>query len=97
MKKRGIIRTALIFTILVIPTFASADCADLERYTGWALETSHSVIFYDRKTPLARVEFQDCEIRPLSRIRLLSSYVCESDKIEVDGEACHIITIKVLD
>ncbi len=96
-KMKKLIRSALIFAILIIPTFASADCTDLQRYTGWVLETSRSVIFYDGKTPLARVELQDCEIRPSSRIRLLTSYICESDKIEVDGDTCQIITIKVLD
>ncbi len=94
MKKIGII---FIFTILLLPSFVFADCANLERYTGWVLDTSSSLVFYVGKTPLARVELQDCEISPSSRIRLLNSYVCESDKIEIDGGACQIITVTVLD
>jgi len=87
---------ALGLAILLFPAFVSADCADLERYTNWILETSHTVTFYNGKTPLARIEIPYCEITPLSSIRLLNSYVCESDEIMVDDVACRIITVRVL-
>jgi len=93
MKKR---RWLLSLAIALFPTFASADCAYLGRYTSWALETSHSVLFYDNKTPLARIEIPYCEITPLSTIRLLNSYVCDSDEIMVDGVACRIVTVEIL-
>jgi hypothetical protein len=86
----------LSLAILLFPAFVSADCADLGRYTSWILETSHTVLFYNGKTPLASVEIPYCEITPLSTIRLLNSYVCESDEIMVDGVPCRIITVKVL-
>jgi len=88
--------TMLSLAILLFPAFVWSDCADLERYTSWILESSHTVLFYAGKTPLARVEIPNCEIRPLSTIRLLNSYVCESDEILVDGVACHIITVELL-
>ena len=83
--------------ILLFPTFVSADCADLGRYTSWILETSNAIVFYAGQRPLARVEIPNCEIRPLSTIRLINSYLCDSDNILVDGVACHIITVEVLD
>lgn len=86
----------LSLAILFFPAFVSADCADLGRYTYWYLETSHAALFYDGKTPLARIEIPYCEITPSSSIRLLNSYVCESDEIMVDGVACRIITVRVL-
>jgi len=86
----------LSLTILLFPAFVSADCADLGRFTNWILETSHTVLFYDGETPLARIEIPYCEITPLSTIRLINSYVCDSDEIMVDGVACRIITVKVL-
>jgi len=86
----------LSLAIVILPTFVSADCANLERYTSWILETSHTVVFYHGETPLARIEIPYCEITPLSTIRLLNSYVCESDEMMVDGVACRIITVKVL-
>ena len=82
--------------ILLFPAFVSADCADLGRYTSWILESSHAVVFYAGQRPLARVEIPNCEIRPLSTIRLMKSYVCDSDEIMIDGVACHIITVDIL-
>jgi len=86
----------LNLALLLFPTFVSADCANLERFNNWILESSHTVIFYDGKKPLARVEIPNCEIFPLSTIRLIDSYVCESDRILVDGVACQIITVELL-
>ena len=86
----------LSLAILLVPTFVSADCADLGRYTSWILETSHTIVFYSRQRPLARVEIPNCQIRPLSTIRLINSYLCESDEVLVDGVACHIITVELL-
>ena len=87
----------LSLAILLFPTFVSADCADLQRFTNWILESSHTVPFYAGQRPLARVQIPNCEIRPLSTIRLINSYLCDSDNILVDGVACHIITVEVLD
>ena len=88
--------TMLSLAILLFPAFVWSDCADLERHTSWILESSHTVLFYSGKTPLARVEIPNCEIRPLSTIRLINSYVCDSDEIMIDGVACHIITVELL-
>jgi hypothetical protein len=93
MGKKGVL---LSIAILLFPAFVSADCVDLGRFTNWYLETSHTIIFYDGETPLARVEVPYCEMTPLSTIRLINSYVCDSDQIMVDGVACRIITVKVL-
>ncbi len=94
MKKIG---WGLSLAMILFPTFVSADCADLGRYTQWVLETSHAVIFYARERPLARVEIPYCEIGPLSTIRLIESYVCDSDEIMVDSVACRIITVQLLE
>ena len=93
MKKIWII---LSLAILLFPTFSSADCASLERYTSWIVESSHAIIFYAGRRPLARVELPNCEIRPLSTIRLMKSYICDSDVIIIDGEACHIISVQLM-
>ena len=85
----------LSLAIIIFPAFVSADCADLGRYTSWILETSHSIVFYAVQKPLARVEIPNCEIRPLSTIRLLNSYVCDSDKIMIDGISCNIISVEL--
>ena len=82
--------------VILLPTLVSADCANLGRFTSWILETSHSVLFYDGKAPLARVEIPYCEITPLSTIRLFDSYVCDSDEIMVNGVACRVIAVEKL-
>ena len=92
----GKICLVLSVTILLFPAFVSADCADIGRFTSWYLETSHTIIFYMGETPLARLEIPNCEMNPLSTIRLIKSYVCDSDEIMVDGIACRVITVKVL-
>jgi len=86
----------LSLAVVLLPTFASADCVDLERFTNWILETSHTLVFYAGAKPLARLEIPNCEITPLSTIRLRTSYVCEEDEIIIDGVACHIITVQKL-
>jgi len=86
----------LSLMILLFPTLVSADCVDLERFTNWILETSHTLVFYAGARPLARLEIPNCEITPLSTIRLRTSYVCEEDEIIIDGVACHIITVEKL-
>ncbi len=82
--------------LLLFPTFVLADCANLERFNNWILESSHTVVFYAGKKPLARVEIPNCEIHPLSTIHLIDSYVCDSDRILVDGVPCQIITVELL-
>jgi len=82
--------------IVLLPTFVSADCADLGRYTQWILETSHTLVFYAGPKPLARIEIPNCEITPSSTIHLRTSYVCELDDIEIDGVACQILTVEIL-
>ena len=93
MRKIAIV---LSLAIILLPTFVSADCVDLGRFTNWIVETSHSLVFYAGARPLARLEVPNCEIDPLSIVRLRTSYVCEEDEIIIDGVACHIITVEKL-
>ena len=93
MKKRWWV---LSLAIALFPAFVSADCADLESFTNWILETSHTLVFFAEAKPLARLEIPDREIRPLSTIRLRTSYICDLDEIVIDGVACQIITVEKL-
>lgn len=86
----------LSLVTVLLPTFVSADCADLGRFTNWILETSHTVVFYAGPKPLARLEIPNCEITPSSTIHLPTSYVCDLNEIVIDGTACHIITVEIL-
>ncbi len=69
----------------------------MRHYTSnWVLESEHTIVFYRQMAPIARLEMPDCKIRPSSNIRLIKSYVCDSDDIAVDNEKCHIMTLEVL-
>jgi hypothetical protein len=93
-------KTIIIFFILLdllIPlSFVSADCLDLGSYTDWIVEDAHTLVFYMGKKPLARLQIPNCDIVPSSSIRLIKSYVCDSDEIVIDGNPCRIISLDIL-
>ena len=43
--------------------------------------------------PIARVAVPYCTLNPSSSIRLLKSYVCDGDKIMIDGSGCLIMSV----
>jgi hypothetical protein len=85
-----------LMVLLILPIQVLADCADLKDYTNWTLEDGHSIIFYIGNKPLASLNIPYCDIFPSSNIRLLKSYICDSDNIEIDGKECSIIEVKVM-
>ena len=85
---------ALGFLLLLIsPVPALCDCTDLGHATGWEVMDEQSVLFYARNTPLARIVLQDCTMTRSSNVRLLKSYVCDSDSLLVDGQECAIMSV----
>jgi hypothetical protein len=94
---KQIVILLLIFSmVLFFPILVSADCLDLGEFTNWVLEDEHTVVFYRQMRPMARLEIPNCSIRPSSNIRLIKSYICDSDDIVIDNEKCHIMTLRVL-
>jgi len=85
-----------LMVLLILPKQVSADCAELKNYTNWTLEDEHTIVFYVGNTPLASLNVPYCEIFPSSSIRLLKSYVCDSDNIVIDGKECSIIEVEVM-
>ena len=84
----------LIFAILSLsPYLALADCVNLVGFTSWFAEDAHNIVFYRGSRPLGSLNIPDCTINPLSSIHLIKGYVCDSDKIIVDGEECTIMTV----
>jgi len=85
-----------LMVLLILPKQVLADCAELKNYTNWTLEDEHTIIFYVGNTPLASLNVPYCEILPSSSIRLLKSYVCDSDNIVIDGKECSIIEVELM-
>jgi hypothetical protein len=84
----------LSFAILLLfSSLALADCVSLGGFTDWFAQDTHNVVFYRGSRPLGTLNIPDCSIDPSSTIRLSKSYVCDSDKIIIDGEECTIMTV----
>lgn len=79
--------------ILLFSSLALADCVSLASFTDWFVQDTHNVVFYRGSRPLATLNVPDCSIKPSSTILLTKSYVCDSDKIMIDGEECSIMTV----
>ncbi|NWG02816.1 MAG: hypothetical protein HXY44_08175 [Syntrophaceae bacterium] len=95
MKMRILILVSVLVWLL-FPALVSADCLDLGEFTSWVLEDEHTVVFYKQMRPIARLEIPGCSIGPSSNIRLIKSYICDSDEIMIDNEKCNIMTLEVL-
>ena len=92
MGKKAVILLG-IAVALISPNMAFSDCVDLERATAWYVQGGHSIIFYSGLVPIARVDVPYCSLSPSSTIHLLKSYVCDGDKIIVDGSGCLIMNV----
>ena len=79
--------------VLLFSTQALADCVSLVSFTDWFAQDTHNVVFYRGSRPLGTLNVPDCSINPSSTIRLSKSYVCDLDKIVIDGEECTIMTV----
>ncbi len=78
------------------PSVAMSDCADFTRMTGWGVLGSHSVIFFGGNLPIASVNLQNCTVGPSSNIRVMKRYLCDSERIIVDGQECAIMTLNLI-
>jgi len=78
---------------LLSPSIALSDCVDLGRSTSLYVQGAHSIIFYGGLMPIARVDVPYCTLSVSSSIRLLNNYVCDGDKIIIDGSGCTIMSV----
>lgn len=94
MRKKMLI--LLSFAVLLLaPNLVLSDCVDLGHSTSWYAQGAHTIIFYAGPRPLGHVDLWDCTVNPSSMIHLTSNYVCDSDKIIIDGEECTIMTVSL--
>jgi hypothetical protein len=92
MRRKILILLGLMI-LLLSPTLASSDCVDLGGSTSWYVRDGHTIIFYEGMTPLALLDISGCIVSSSSNIHLLKNYVCDNDKIIIDGEECSIMTV----
>jgi len=89
------ISIALLGFALFFPNLALADCTNFQGYTSWALDSERKIIFFRGADPIASITLTDCKADPNSNIRLTKSYMCDSDKIIIDGEECNIMSLDI--
>ncbi len=80
----------------LVPMALHADCLSLGGCTSWFFETDQKIIFYRGARPIASVKLRDCKLHANSSVLLIKSYVCDSDKIIVDGEECNLFSVDSL-
>jgi len=79
--------------VLLSPGIVLSDCVDFGRATSLYVQGGHSIIFYWGVTPIGRVDVPYCSVSPSSSIHLSKNYVCDSDRIIIDGSECMIMTV----
>ena len=80
--------------LFVFPNLVFADCVDVRGFTSWSIEGGHSIVLYREYTPLAFLDLQNCSFSSNSSIRIIKTYICDSDKIVIDGEPCAIWAVR---
>ena len=83
-----------VFAFLLLANLAFADCVNVSRATSYYVQGGHDVIIYDRLTPLAYVNIRWCNLHSDSSVQLTTRYLCDSDIILIDGQACDIFSIR---
>ncbi len=89
-------KTVFLLSFAMLLSFSSqglADCVSLASFTDWFAQDAHNVIFYRGSRPLGTLNIPNCSINRSSTILLSTSYVCDSDKIIINGEECTIMTV----
>ncbi len=94
MGKKMVILMALAI-VLLCPGLVLSDCMDLRRSTSFYVAGGHSIIFYSGLMPIGRVEVPYCSLSPSSSVSLIKTYVCDGDKIMIDGSGCTITSVSL--
>ncbi len=92
MRKRTLILLGL-GVLLALPNLVLSDCTDFSRAASSYVVGERTIIFYGQSLPIAQVVLMRCTVNASSDIRLLKTYMCESDSLLVDGQKCAIMTL----
>ncbi len=93
MVKRSVLVLSVAM-ILLSSILALADCVSLASFTDWVAQDTHKVVFYRGTRPLGILNVPDCSVKPSSTVIIIKSYVCDLDKIIIDGEECTVMAVK---
>ena len=91
--KKNILMLLCLGILLGLPHLAVCDCLDFGRVTSWYVQDENTIIYYSENKPVARIVLKDCTVNASSNIRLLKTYMCEEDRLLIDGEECAILSL----
>ena len=94
--RRNRLTVMCVAILMIIPSVVFADCVTLRDFSSFSVEEGYKVTLYNGQTPFAKFDLQDCSVQPFSKIRFIKSYVCDGDKIEIDGSECVMLDVKPL-
>jgi hypothetical protein len=84
----------LFMALFFVPSVVMGECLDVRGATDWYVQGGHTVIIYREITPLAYLNIPYCILRASSEIQLLKTYLCDGDKILIDGDRCTIRSVR---
>jgi len=84
----------LLMALFFVPSVVMGECLDVRGATDWYVQGGHTVIIYGEITPLAYLNITYCVLRASSEIQLLKTYLCDGDKILIDGNQCTIRSVR---
>jgi hypothetical protein len=93
MKTRILVAVCLGMVFL-LPALASAECGTIAMYDRFTLEGMNTITLYSGTMPVARFDVQNCSVQPTSSIELVQNYMCDGEKLKIDGNDCIIMEIK---
>ncbi len=94
--KKIFIFSIFFMTLICFSNSLFADCTDFSRSTSWTVQGDDTIVFYQGSVPIAAITIQDCSATPNSDIRLSKPFLCDEDKVTVDGEECNIMSMNLL-
>ena len=84
----------LFMALFFVPSVVRGECLDVRGATDWYIQGGHTVIIYRDITPLAYLNIPYCVLRASPGIQFLKTYLCDGDKILIDGNQCTIRSVR---
>jgi hypothetical protein len=91
--KGMLVAAILIAALNFFPGPIFADCVDLSRATSWAVQNEKKIVIFRESIPPVVITLWGCRATRASDVRLPKPYLCDEEKIIVDGEKCNILSI----
>ena len=93
LSMKNVLRIVIVLSLFLVPNLVLADCLNIRGVTGLYVEGAHDVTLYRGMAPVAYLHVSYCNIGQDSNIRLNKPYLCDGDKLLIDGEECTLTSV----